>query len=100
MHKGYYYMNKTELIEALAERTGLAKSESEKMVNAFVDTITEQLVAGNEVTLTGFGTYMAKRREARMGVNPQNPSQKIQIPAVTVPKFKAGKSLKDALKNA
>ncbi len=91
-------MNKTELIEALAEQVDLSKSDAEKFVNGFVDLITAQLVAGNEVTITGFGTYMAKRREARMGVNPQNPSQKIQIPAVTVPKFKAGKSLKDALK--
>jgi len=91
-------MNKTELIEALADKTGLAKSEAEKAINAFVEIVTDQLKAGGEVTLTGFGSFMAKRREARMGVNPQNPSEKIQIPAVTVPKFKAGKSLKDALK--
>lgn len=91
-------MNKTELIEALADKTGLAKSEAEKALNAFVDLVTDQLKAGKEVTLTGFGSFMAKRREARMGVNPQNPTEKIQIPAVTVPKFKAGKSLKDALK--
>ncbi len=91
-------MNKTELIEALADKTGLAKSEAEKAISAFVEIVTEQLKAGGEVTLTGFGSFMAKRREARMGVNPQNPTEKIQIPAVTVPKFKAGKSLKDALK--
>lgn len=91
-------MNKTELIDALADKTGLAKSEAEKAINSFVELVTDQLKAGKEVTLTGFGSFMAKRREARMGVNPQNPSEKIQIPAVTVPKFKAGKSLKDALK--
>ncbi len=91
-------MNKTELIDALAEKSGLAKTDAEKALSSFLQIVTEQLQAGNEVTITGFGSFMAKRREARMGVNPQNPSQKIQIPAVTVPKFKAGKTLKDALK--
>ena len=91
-------MNKTELIDALAEKSGLAKTDAEKALSSFLQIVTETLQAGNEVTITGFGSFMAKRREARMGVNPQNPSQKIQIPAVTVPKFKAGKTLKDALK--
>ena len=91
-------MNKTELIDLLADKTGLAKNDAEKALNSFLQIVTEALQAGNEVTITGFGSFMAKRREARMGVNPQNPSQKIQIPAVTVPKFKAGKTLKDALK--
>jgi len=91
-------MNKTELIDALADKASLAKSEAEKALNAFLDVVTASLKKGDEVTITGFGSFMAKRREARMGVNPQNPSQKIQIPAVTVPKFKAGKTLKDALK--
>ena len=68
------------------------------MLGAFEEVVTDTLKAGGEVTLTGFGTFMSKRREARMGVNPQKPGEKIQIPAVTVPKFKAGKSLKDALK--
>jgi len=68
------------------------------MFDAFMDITTETIKSGNEVTLTGFGTFMAKERSARTGVNPQNPSQKIQIAAVRVPKFKAGKSLKDALK--
>ncbi|HLA26056.1 MAG TPA: HU family DNA-binding protein, partial [Patescibacteria group bacterium] len=61
--------------------------------------ITSTIKSGGEVTITGFGTFSSKRREARMGVNPQKPQEKIQIPAVTVPKFKAGKTLKDALKN-
>lgn len=91
-------MNKTDLIDALAEKTGLAKNDADKAVNGFIEIVTDTLRSGGEVTLTGFGTFMARRREARMGVNPQNPSQKIQIPAVTIPKFKAGKSLKDALK--
>lgn len=91
-------MNKAELIFKLAEKTGLAKKQVENFLEKFEELIIETIKAGNEVTLTGFGTFSAKKREARMGVNPQNPTQKIQIPAVTVPKFKAGKALKDALK--
>jgi DNA-binding protein HU-beta len=92
-------MNKAELSEKIAEKVGLNKKQVEDMLNAFEAITVETLKAGGEVTLTGFGTFMAKRREARMGVNPQNPTEKIQIAAVTVPKFKAGKSLKDALKS-
>ncbi len=69
------------------------------MLNAFVDLVTTALKKNEEVVLTGFGAFSAKQRAARTGVNPQNPTQKIQIPAVTVPKFKAGKALKDALKS-
>jgi DNA-binding protein HU-beta len=68
------------------------------MLNAFVDIVTETLKKGDEVVLTGFGAFSVKQRAARTGVNPQNPTQKIQIPAVKVPKFKAGKALKDSLK--
>lgn len=91
-------MNKTQLIETLASRTNLEKVAIEKVLQAFEDLVVEKLKSGSEVVLTGFGTFSARRRAARMGVNPQNPSQKIEIPAVTVAKFKAGKSLKDALK--
>ncbi|HPA25273.1 MAG TPA: HU family DNA-binding protein [bacterium] len=91
-------MNKSELIMSLAEKLSVEKAVAEKMLNTLVDMIVEELKKGGEVTITGFGTFLAKRREARMGVNPQNPSEKIQIHAVTVPKFKAGKTLKDALK--
>ena len=91
-------MNKAELIDTLAERTGLSKKQVEDVVDTFQKTVIEQLQQSNEVTLTGFGSFLAKRREARMGVNPQNPTEKIQIPAVTVAKFKAGKNLKEALK--
>lgn len=92
-------MNKIELAEKIAEKIGVTKKQAEDMLEAFEDVVTTTMKTGGEVTLTGFGTFMANRREARMGVNPRNPSEKIQIPAVTVPKFKAGKSLKDALKN-
>ncbi len=91
-------MNKVELAEKVAEKIGVTKKQAEDMLNAYEEVVTSTLKQGGEVTLTGFGTFMAKKREARMGVNPQRPGEKIQIPAVIVPKFKAGKSLKDALK--
>lgn len=91
-------MKKGEFIERLAEKLGVNKSQAEAFVDAFETTIIDTLQKGDDVTLTGFGTFMAKTRSARMGVNPQNPSERIQIPEVIVPKFKAGKTLKDALK--
>lgn len=91
-------MNKAQLAQAIAEKVGVSKKEAEDMVNAFVELVTTTLQKGEEVVLTGFGAFSAKQRAARVGVNPQNPTQKIQIPAVIVPKFKAGKALKDALK--
>lgn len=92
-------MNKAELAQALAEKLNISKREGEDMLNAFVDLTTEALKKGEEVVLTGFGAFSSKLRAARTGVNPQNPSEKIQIKAVKVPKFKAGKALKDALKS-
>lgn len=96
--KGGDIMNKTELIEAITTKIGNKKSETEKMVITLLETITASLKKGKEVVLTGFGTFSAKKRAARIGVNPQKPTEKIKIPAVVVPKFKAGKTLKDALK--
>jgi len=91
-------MNKSELIERLAEKTGIQKRDIERLLDTLEDTVIEALKEGKEVTLTGFGTFLAKERHARAGVNPLNPTERIQIPAVTVPKFKAGKRLKDSLK--
>lgn len=91
-------MNKAELANAIAEKAGFSKKEAESMVEAMVDIITSTLKSGDEVGIAGFGAFSAKTRAGRIGVNPQNPKQKIQIPPVTVPKFKAGKGLKDALK--
>jgi len=91
-------MNKAELATKIAEKLALSKKVGEDMIAAFEDIVTETLKAGGEVTIAGFGTFSAKVRAGRMGVNPQNPTEKIQIPSVTVPKFKAGKALKDALK--
>ena len=91
-------MNKFELADAIVAKTGMAKKDVESVVKHMLEVITESLTKGQEVTLTGFGTFSAKHRSARAGVNPQKPSERIQVPAVTVPKFKAGKALKDALK--
>jgi DNA-binding protein HU-beta len=91
-------MNKAELAATLAEKLNVSKKEAEDMINTFIEVITTSLKKGDEVVLTGFGAFSVKTRAARTGVNPQNPSQKIQIPAVKVPKFKAGKALKDELK--
>ncbi|MBU0722232.1 HU family DNA-binding protein [Patescibacteria group bacterium] len=92
-------MNKAGLIEKIAAEAAITKKQAEDMVKALVSTIISELKAGNAVTITGFGTFMAKSRHARGGVNPQRPSERIQIPQVTVAKFKTGKTLKDALKN-
>lgn len=91
-------MNKSELASTLAERMQLPKTQTEKMIEATTEIITETLKQGGEVTIAGFGAFMAKKRAGRTGVNPRNPSEKIQINEVTVPKFKAGINLKKALK--
>lgn len=91
-------MNKVALAEAIADRTGLSKKQAEDFLEAFVDTVTDTLMTEESVTIAGFGAFSAKFRHARMGVNPQSPSQRMEIPAVWIPKFKAGKGLKDALK--
>ncbi len=91
-------MTKDELIEAVAAKTDMSKKDAERAVSAVLETVTSTLVEGGKVALTGFGIFSVNRREARTGVNPQHPEQKIQIPAMNVPKFKAGKSLKDAVR--
>lgn len=91
-------MNKAELSEVIANKIGISKKQAEETLEFIMATITETINAGGEVTLTGFGTFSAKERKGRVGVNPRNPSEKINIPAVKVPKFKAGKNLKDTLK--
>lgn len=91
-------MNKYDLADAIVAKTNLAKKDVEAVLDAMLSTITDTLKNDQSVTLTGFGTFSAKYRSARMGVNPQKPDERIEIPAVTIPKFKAGKALKDALK--
>ncbi len=91
-------MNKAGLIERIAAEAAVTKKQGEDMLESLVKIIISELKAGNEVTITGFGTFLARTRHARGGVNPQNPTERIQIPEVTVAKFKTGKTLKDALK--
>jgi DNA-binding protein HU-beta len=91
-------MNKAALIERIAAEASVSKKQADDMVEAFVKIVIGELKAGNEVTIAGFGTFMAKTRHARGGVNPQKPTERIQIPEVRVAKFKTGKTLKDALK--
>ena len=90
-------MNKTELVEAIAKDTGLSKAASEKAVKAFVDVVSKELKKKGKVQLVGFGTFETSKRAARTGKNPQTGAA-IKIPAAVVPKFKAGKALKDAVK--
>ncbi len=91
-------MNKAELAEKIANKVGITKAQAEEALNVFTQITTETIKGGGEVTLTGFGTFSARRRKGREGINPRNPSEKITIPSVVVAKFKTGKTLKDALK--
>jgi DNA-binding protein HU-beta len=89
-------MNKNDLVESVSERTGLARSDSAQAIEAVLAAITEALRRGDAVTLSGFGTFVAKSRAARTGRNPRT-GEAIAIPASRAPAFKAGKGLKDAL---
>ena len=89
-------MNKTELIAAVAERAELSKKDAEAAVTAAIDVITEALRQDEKVQLVGFGSFEVKKRAARVGRNPKT-KEPIEIPASTVPVFKAGKVLKDTV---
>lgn len=89
-------MTKTELVNAIADKSELTKSDAEKALKAFVDTVTEVLQQGDKIAMVGFGTFSVGDRAARVGKNPQT-GEAINIPAAKVPKFKAGKALKDAV---
>ena len=89
-------MNKTELIAAVAERTGLSKKDAEAAVNAVFGAITDTLKAGDKVQLVGFGAFEVRDRAERIGRNPRT-KQTIEIPASKAPAFKPGKVLKDAV---
>ncbi len=89
-------MNKTELVAAIADKTGLTKKDAEEVVNAFTDTVTKALKKGDKVQLVGFGTFEVTKRSARTGRNPQT-GETMKIAAAKAPKFKAGKAFKDAL---
>lgn len=89
-------MNKSELIEAVAQSADLSKAAATRAVDAVVDSVTRALKKGDQVTLVGFGTFTVRDRAARSGRNPRT-GQTITIPASKVPGFKAGKALKDAV---
>ncbi len=90
-------MNRSELISKIAEKTKMNKKDSNRALNAILETITETLEANDTVQLTGFGTFKTQMRNARKGINPQT-KKTIEIPAKNAPVFKAGKTLKDAVK--
>ncbi len=91
-------MNKAELAGVISNKCGVTKKQAEDMLDCLTSTIIDTIKTGGEVTLTGFGTFSARIRKGREGVNPQNPAEKIEIPPTKVVKFKAGKTLKDSLK--
>ena len=90
-------MSKGDLVAAIADGAGLTKKAAGDALEATLAAISGTLASGGTVTITGFGTFKVSARAARTGVNPQNPSQKIQIKASKVPTFKAGKNLKAAV---
>ena len=89
-------MNKNELITAMAAKTSFSKKDTEKLLKAFEEVVTEELVKGGKVQLVGFGTFDVAERAAREGRNPQT-GKTMPIPASKAPRFKIGKALKDAV---
>ena len=89
-------MNKTELVAAMSEQSGLTKKDAEKALAAFLESVEGALKKGDKVQLVGFGTFEVKQRAARTGINPQT-KKPVKIKASKAPSFKAGKAFKDAL---
>jgi nucleoid DNA-binding protein len=90
-------VNKDALVDAISKKNDLSKKDVEMVIDSLMEEITTSIKGGSKVTLTGFGTFRVSARAAREGINPQTKA-KIQIPAMTVPKFTAGKALKEAVK--
>ncbi len=90
-------MNKAQLIEAVTKTTKMKKVDTEMVLNTAIDTIKKSVKKGDDVTLIGFGTFTKTKRKARLGRNPQT-GKEIKIPAMTVPKFRAGREFKDAVR--
>ena len=89
-------MNKTELIAAVAQKTGMTKKDAERVINATIETVEASLVKGDKVSISGFGIFEVKARDARVGRNPRT-KETIQIPATRLPVFKASKALKETV---
>lgn len=90
-------MNKDALVAEISAKTDLSKKDVELVIDTMTEVVTKALKEDQKVTLTGFGTFRASKRAAREGINPQT-KEKITIPAMTIPKFTAGKALKEAVK--
>ena len=93
-------MTKAELIDSVAKKAGITKKDAGTAISAVIDSISDALASHNKVQLIGFGTFEIRKRAAREGNNPQNPKEKIKIPAKNVPTFKPGKALKDKVMTA
>lgn len=91
-------MTKQEFVDKVSQKGNLSRREAADAVDAVLESITEVLRSGGEVNFTGFGKFSTQHRKERQGVNPRNPSEKVTIPAATVPKFSAGSTLKTAVK--
>ncbi len=89
-------MNKTELVGAIAEETGVAKKDTEAVIKEFFSQVTNELGKGEKIQIIGFGTFEVRDRSARKGKNPRT-GEELDIPAQKIPAFKAGKALKDAV---
>ncbi len=90
-------MNKASLAEAIAEKIGTSKADAERAVETVIESIVNTLKSGNEVSIAGLGIFSAKERAARTARNPRT-GEPVQVPAMRVPKFRAAKALKDAVK--
>ena len=93
-------MTKQEFVDAVASKASLSRRDAGAAVEAVLETVTDTLKRGDSITFTGFGKFSTSQRAAREGVNPRNPTEKVHIPAATVPKFSAGSQLKAAVKNS
>lgn len=91
-------MTKQALVATAASKAGVTKKAAADVLEAVISIVTSELKKGSTVTVTGFGTFRVSKRAARTGVNPRNPRERIKIPAMKLPAFKAGKSLKDAVR--
>ena len=91
-------MTKQQFVDTVAQRSGLSRKDAAAAVDAFLGSVQDALTKGDDVVFTGFGKFSVQKRAARMGVNPRNPSQKVQIPEAMVPKFSAGSGLKQAVR--
>jgi nucleoid DNA-binding protein len=90
-------MNKSEFVSRVAKKTGMTTAEAQRVVQAVLDEVSDSLKSGEDVAFAGFGKFTVSQRAARTGVNPQDPSKKVQIPARKVPRFTPGAVLKEAV---